>query len=177
MTTHVPPILLTSTLGLCSITPTLPLFKINSCQSCCSDVPLAPLPGWLSAQPPSLTGLYVIWAQTRHSLESLVLSPKSCSSSFYCFFNFSDTNLQNQMATGEYYPNNLPRNSTAAPDLQDIMRAVRDREHPSPSTGNPVLRKGLGWLPRDDLGGDVTLLGTSLGMPRAGTRPVPLVTP
>lgn len=77
------------------------------------------------------------------------------------------------MVTGEYHPNTLPRNSIAAPDLWGFMGAVRDREHPSPSTGNPVTRKGLGWLPRDDLGGDKTLLG----MPRAGTRPVPLVTP
>lgn len=106
-----------------------------------------------------------------------VLSPKSCGSSFYWFFGSSDTNLQNQMATGEYYPNALPRNSIAAPGLQGIMGATRDREHPSPSTGNSVPRKGLGWLPRDDFGGDGTLLGTSLAMPRAGTRPVLLVTP
>lgn len=172
MATHVPPLFLTPTLGVCSTTPTLPLFRINS-------VPVLLLGcARLAVGTASLINRALCDLGTNRTFfgitafEICVLSPKSCSSSLYWVFGFSDTNLQNQMATGEYYPNTLPRNSTTGPDFWGIMGAVRDRD-PSPPTGNAVPRKGLGWLPGDDLGGDETLLG----MPRAGTRLVPLVTP
>lgn len=109
-----PTSLLTPTLGLCSVTPTLPLFRTESVPVLllgCATAPCARLAvGTASLITGALCDLGT--NMTFFGIAAFAARVLSSPVALYWFFGFSGTNLQNQRARGEFYPNTLPRNSS-----------------------------------------------------------------